>query len=169
MYPKFKDPLSNSQDQIHRCEDISSSILLLCEVGCKVVRTTSKVTTEPKKLIQTINDTSTDNQQTEQTERASQRDMRSTIALLYVLAGPTGTSGFGIGDVQDFVTSFFFSRRSDSVGNDAPGQQCLRHDGFGGCDGGDSIWEVFHEFEEIVDEEGIYGECCVEILVASCC
>ena len=77
--------------------------------------------------------------------------MRSTIALLYVLAGPTGTSGFGFGAVEDIAKDF-------------PDQQCLRHDGLGGCDGDDSIWEVFHEFDEILDEGGVNGEYFIEVL-----
>mmetsp|Transcript_27725 Transcript_27725/g.40953 ORF Transcript_27725/g.40953 Transcript_27725/m.40953 type:complete len:90 (+) Transcript_27725:924-1193(+) len=79
--------------------------------------------------------------------------MRSTIALLYVLAGPTGTCSFGIGGVRDFV----------------PDQQCLRYDVFGRCDGEDSIWEVFHDPEQVLDKECACGECCVEICVANGC
>ena len=71
--------------------------------------------------------------------------------LLYVLAGPTGTISFGFGDAED-------------IGSAAPEQQCLRHDGFGGCEGDDSIWDVFHEFEELVDEENVYGEYCIKVL-----
>ena len=86
--------------------------------------------------------------------------MRSTIVLLYVLAGPKRTNGFGCGDEASFL---FPCHSHIDEDNAAPDQQCLRYDGFGGCDGEDSIWEVFHEVEEVVDGEGVYGESYIDV------